>query len=399
MKKALVITSRNPYPISGGDKKRIDSIINSLDRNNFEVTLVTHEITIFPTKIFFQKSFKPFLKKEVKVYVSYLELFLNLLKALISDKPFQYFLYYSPKLKKFLKKNNENFEICIYHLLRTSIYKKSVNAEKHILEMTDSLSLNYAREIESFRSSIYLKGIPFFLILEIERKKLLKMEIMAAQEFDSVILVSGIDKTYLENKSKKIHKIPYIIIPLLGEVKNPSRFYEKENKYLFLGQLSYRPNLKALNWLLNEIHPEVTSRLPQVKLVIIGSNPPKNFSILEKKYKGVKFIGFVEKLEPHFFSSVLSVAPMKTGAGMQNKVIDSLSHGIPIVTTSIGLGDIKLKVDDEIFVSDNEKDFADRIIEIFQNKEKYISLDQKYKNAIKDNYGEEIFDSKLKEIF
>ena len=40
-----------------------------------------------------------------------------------------------------------------------------------------------------------------------------------------------------------------------------------------------------------------------------------------------------------------------------------------------------------------------KIIEIFQNKEKYISLDQKYKNAIKDNYGEEIFDSKLKEIF
>jgi hypothetical protein len=63
----------------------------------------------------------------------------------------------------------------------------------------------------------------------------------------------------------------------------------------------------------------------------------------------------------------VAIAPMQSGSGIQNKILEAMSCGLPVVTTNLGLGNIKAKPRKDILVADSPEDFAQSVIELLQN--------------------------------
>jgi glycosyltransferase involved in cell wall biosynthesis len=117
--------------------------------------------------------------------------------------------------------------------------------------------------------------------------------------------------------------------------------------------------------------PLVWDKLPNVKVQIIGSVDKEINTISNKN---IEFLGFVENVEPYFLNSKLMVAPLRYGAGVKGKVGQAFEYYLPVVTTSIGAEGMFLENDINAIIVDNATDFANKIIEVYNQSEIWEKL-------------------------
>ena len=120
-------------------------------------------------------------------------------------------------------------------------------------------------------------------------------------------------------------------------VFTPSEQERVPGRLLFTGNLDYAPNSEAARHLVFEIFPRIRATLPNATLHIVGRNPPPDVI----GHPGVVATGFVEDIVAYYRSAEVFVCPMLSGAGVKNKVLEALSAGLPIVTTSLGINGIE----------------------------------------------------------
>ena len=111
--------------------------------------------------------------------------------------------------------------------------------------------------------------------------------------------------------------------------------HDSDNIVLFVGKMSYEPNVIAVSYFAHKIFPILKSRFKQLKFIIAGANPDQRVVELEK-ITGIQVTGFVETLIPYFQKATVVIAPMLTGAGIQNKIIQAMSFACCVATTPIG---------------------------------------------------------------
>ncbi len=99
----------------------------------------------------------------------------------------------------------------------------------------------------------------------------------------------------------------------------------------------------------------------------------------------IKVLGSIFPVTPYLNKSYISIAPLRFGAGMKGKVVEAMAHGIPVVTTLIGIQGMDVKHGDEIMLADKPEDFAKNIIELISNPVLYNKLSINSINYIKNN--------------
>jgi glycosyltransferase involved in cell wall biosynthesis len=143
------------------------------------------------------------------------------------------------------------------------------------------------------------------------------------------------------------------------------RDYKTNNfNILFIGNMRTNANQDMVFNFVDNIFPLVIERIPNAKFFIVGAQPPKSVKNLEKKVKGVYVTGKVTSTNLFFEKAAVSVCPVRVGAGMQNKILESMAHGIPVVTTIQGAESI-IDLDETnqtiIKVSETNIDFANSV--------------------------------------
>lgn len=132
------------------------------------------------------------------------------------------------------------------------------------------------------------------------------------------------------NEQKKID-----VIPVGLEFIEPKKVTDLEEiKLLFLGKMDWGPNKDGLKWFLEEVWPKVNN--PKLKLHLVGSGDSTWLSNL-KNQKGIEFHGFVKDINPFYSESDFSIIPIRYGSGTRIKVIESISKGLPIISTEMGV--------------------------------------------------------------
>lgn len=108
------------------------------------------------------------------------------------------------------------------------------------------------------------------------------------------------------------------------------------NGILFVAGFGHPPNVDAAVWLVQEILPLITQRLPGVRLFLVGSNPTDEVQSLESE--GVVVTGYVDDvtLARFYRDARMALVPLRYGAGVKSKVVEALQQGLPLVTTSVG---------------------------------------------------------------
>ena len=384
-KKLLFISARFPYPLHKGDQLVLYNNIRLMHKN-YEITLITMYDEDY--ELINLKKLTRYCKKIVTIKRLKIESYFNMLLAPFFQIPFQVAYYKSKNFRKAIDEllKSKRFDIIHVYSIRIAGYLKDLKSFK-VLSLIDSVALNLSRRVVK---EIGIKKLMFryeaFLIKKYEKNMVCN--------YDKTIVVSKIDKNYIN-----IDDIDVIPIGIdTKKIKND----RISNKIIFSGNMGYFPNENAVNWFLSNCFKKIKNCVPNVEFIVAGKNPSKKIKKLHNG-KNIFIKGFVLSMTDALRHSSISIAPMQAGSGMQIKVLEAMSIGLPIVATDYGKGDISVEHKKNIVIANDPIEFADECVKLLKYKKnrdfirknayEFIKLNHSWK-IIKDKYLS-IYNSKV----
>lgn len=165
---------------------------------------------------------------------------------------------------------------------------------------------------------------------------------------------------------------------------------------MFLGKMDYEPNITAVTHFVKFIFPELKKKYGQLKFLIVGARPTKDILALSKE-EGVEVTGFVESTEPYFQNATVVIAPMLSGAGVQNKIIQAMSYGCCVATTTIGAEGIQLK-GNEIAIFNSDHEWNEGLTRLFEDSSLRLKMGKEARQTIKDTLSKDIVFNQFKKL-
>ncbi len=370
----VVFLSRFPYPIEKGDKLRAFNQIQSLAKE-FEIFLIcTNQDEVKTSDI---EKLKPFCK-EIHYFILKKHLiFLNLLFALFNKKPFQvaYFTqkWIKQKVNAILETINPNHIYC--QLIRPAEYVKNYHSSNKSIDIMDALSIGMERRS---KTSNFFKRLFF----QEEAKRLKNYERQILNYFEKSFVISQQDKNYLLHpKDKEI-----IVLPngVNENFYSCELVFEKNYDLVFTGNMSYPPNINASNYIIQKIYPDLIKIYPKLKILLSGSKPSSRIS--RKHPKNIFISGWVDDIRESYLKSEIFIAPLFSGTGMQNKILEAMALGIPCITTSLVNNAILAENKKNILIADTQTELIHAIIELKSNSDFYKNISENGKKFILNNY-------------
>ncbi|MGB7405844.1 MAG: TIGR03087 family PEP-CTERM/XrtA system glycosyltransferase [Pacificimonas sp.] len=133
------------------------------------------------------------------------------------------------------------------------------------------------------------------------------------------------------------------------------------------GAMDYRPNIDAAIWMAKAILPLVRQRHPDATFTIVGSKPTNDVKALDTK-PGVTVTGRVDDVRPYLAAADIAVAPVRIARGVQNKVLEAMAMGVPVVSTEPAFSGIDADPGRDLLVADQPSQFADAIIRLAESE-------------------------------
>lgn len=153
----------------------------------------------------------------------------------------------------------------------------------------------------------------------------------------------------------------------------------------FLGNMGYQPNISAVR-ILFSVFKRVRFRVPNAKLLIIGRSPSPEIEAFAA-VDGVTVTGEVESIWKYVHATTVFAFPLVEGAGQQNKVLEAMAAGVPVVTTAIGCGGIGAVDNESIRLAETEADFARILEQLLSNAADRRRLGEAGKRFVENRFG------------
>lgn len=137
---------------------------------------------------------------------------------------------------------------------------------------------------------------------------------------------------------------------------------------VFVGAMNYRANVEGVLWFVREVWPRLRRRAPTARFAIVGARPVSSVTALNGR-DGVTVTGRVDDVRPYLAPAGAVIAPLRVARGVQNKVLEAMAMGRPVVATSsanIGVGAQDGK---EIMIADTPGAFAMAVQSLLADRE------------------------------
>ena len=227
-----------------------------------------------------------------------------------------------------------------------------------------------------------------------EVKSWKQKEFYLMENSDISVVLSDVEKKIIEEENPNIN---VVVLPYVQQLNKATRKYEEKNGIVFIGGFAHMPNEDGVLWFTEEIFPIIKRRIPGIKFVVLGSYPTEK--VLSLKSDDIVVTGFVEDVSDYFQNTRVFVAPLRYGAGLKGKNIQAMSYGLPVVTTTIGAEGMGLKDGENAMVADTSVDFAEKVVELYTNKDRWNMLSQNSQRFIKENNSSEMAKEKFSYLF
>jgi sugar transferase (PEP-CTERM/EpsH1 system associated) len=127
---------------------------------------------------------------------------------------------------------------------------------------------------------------------------------------------------------------------------------------IFAGVLDYEPNEAGVRWFATEVWPLVRSTVPTARFAIVGSGATRALRRLAANDASIDLVGAVTAVPPHLWRAAVSVAPLRVARGLQNKVLEALAAGLPVVVTNAVSDGLPVEAGAGCVVADSADAFA-----------------------------------------
>jgi glycosyltransferase involved in cell wall biosynthesis len=136
---------------------------------------------------------------------------------------------------------------------------------------------------------------------------------------------------------------------------------------VFSGKMSYHANISMVKYLVGEVMPRVWESRPEVLLVIVGKDPPSDVKSMASDPR-ITVTGTVKDIRPYLWQATVAVVPLVYGAGIQNKILEAMATGTPVVTTSKAISALQTSTGRDIVVADTPIDFSNEILRLITDE-------------------------------
>jgi len=298
---------------------------------------------------------------------------LNCLRAVPSGVPLQAVYSWDPALLRragsLVDQANGKTPFDVVHVehLRGARYglemRAQVNARQTRLpvvwDSVDSISLLFRQAMVQGKS-LLSRGITRF---ELGRTE--KYEAWLVDQFDRVVVTSQTDRlALLSLASKEVQPDQVQVLPNGVDLDyfKPSQDVRREPETLVIsGKMSYHANVAMSLHFLQDIMPIVWAGRPGVKVRIVGKDPPPQVQALAAN-PNVEVTGTVPDIRPYLQTGTVAVAPVAYGAGIQNKVLEAMACGTPVVASRQAAAALSAEPGRDLLTAENPQEFANALL-------------------------------------
>jgi sugar transferase (PEP-CTERM/EpsH1 system associated) len=236
-----------------------------------------------------------------------------------------------------------------------------------------------------------MTSFPHSLMFRTEAKRLSRFEKLLVKRFDYCIVTSSYEKSLLNNSSH-ITVIPNGVDQQYFAAQNAPT----DGAILFTGVMDYFPNSDAVIHFHHDILPLIKRQVPSVQFIIAGMHPTAQIRKLADRHTIVT--GFVPDIREYLSKAAVCVVPLRIAMGIQNKILEAMAMGVPVVATSVANRGINAAHGREILVADDPESFAAATTRLLNDQSLRQTITKNAKEFINQNFCWEKHLNKLDEL-
>lgn len=349
----LFLSSRMPFPPVGGDRVRSFQLLRHLSRRH-TITLVTFVEN--EEQLQAAGAHSDLYHRLVTVPLSRAHSYFNTMLGLASTEPLQAHYYDAPRMHAVLKEEfaRNHYDAALVHMIRMCPYLDDIPVRK-VVDLCDALALYHQRATQ-VSSGLNLATF----IHKVEAKRLGAYEAQAIRKSDVTLFISSVDANYYPELNHKTaivcNGVDLNTFPYRAEPRDSHRL-------VYLGNMKSFQNTDAVVYFATEIFPLIQAALPEAVFTIVGNEPSQRVQALHDG-RNIVVTGRVDSVLPYLAQAAVFVAPMRAFAGVQNKILESLAVGTPVVATPIGAEGLAPEM---VTVAHSARAFADATLELMRN--------------------------------
>ena len=224
-----------------------------------------------------------------------------------------------------------------------------------------------------------------------------KREIASILRCDVSLMISEYEMELLQTvfkiDSKILYYLPLLLEPIEDSMIQKSPSFEERNYFVFIGNFLHEPNWNAVQYLKETIWPLIRKQLPEAVLHIYGAYPSQKVLQLHQPKQGFYIMGRADDAQEVVKNARVVLAPLRFGAGIKGKLLEAMQCGTPSVTTTIGAESMCGDLPWNGFVTDNPQVFADKAIELYQEKLLWLKAQKNGFEIVEKRYLKSVFEN------
>lgn len=233
-------------------------------------------------------------------------------------------------------------------------------------------------DLDSYKWQQYADhaGLVMASVYQREAEKVAALEKAVAERFDAALLVAE-PETALFRASQPQAKCRILTVGngIDGHEFSPavSPMELAPPRLLFVGVMDYAPNVDAVLWFYEHVWAAVRRRWPGATFTIAGMNPTPAIQALARD-EGIRVTGYVDEILPYFQQSTLFVAPFRIARGLQNKILQAMACGLPVIATTVGAEGIAADDSVDILIADSAARYLQTIEALTTHPLRYAAV-------------------------
>jgi sugar transferase (PEP-CTERM/EpsH1 system associated) len=372
----LCLTARLPYPPNRGDRLRAFHIIEHLAADH-ELTLasfLSHEG---------QRQHVAPLAQYCRVH-TVSQGPLRSAAAVAGNAwrraPFQALYYRSRAMRRLVDEllASTPFDAAYVHLFRMAPYLAGHPELYRVVDLTDAISKEVGLSLP-YRSAAWR------LLYRLEGPRIARYECQVARTFEEAWLISEADRRHLAAACPGAN---LQVVPNGVDTDHfrPTGAAAEAQGLIFVGHMGVPHNVDAAEYLVGQILPLVRRQVPDVRLSIVGADPAPAVQRLGRE-PGVTVTGFVPDLNDYLNRAAVFLAPLRFAAGVQNKVLEAMAAGRPVVTTSVINAGLGATAGRDLLVADDAPAAAAAVLRLLGDRSLGEQMGQAGRRFLQEGYS------------
>jgi len=287
---------------------------------------------------------------------------------------------WSPEMWRAIKEKLSQRAYDVVHLfggVQVYEYRQLVAPLPNVIVPYESYSLWLDRAIAEARSPVAR------MAARLRQGMARRYERFMFEGYDRVIVLTDRDADALRALDANT---PTVTIPNGVDIDyfTPSGYEPDEPALLFTGNYDYPPNLDAALRLVRDIFPRVKQVVPEARLYLAGGNPPERLRAYA--CESIAITGRVPDLRPYFESTLLYASPLRMGAGIKNKILETLAMQTPVVASPLSCDGIPVRDGEHVLLATDDDAFVEQILLLLRTPHLRATLAENGRRLVEEQF-------------